>query len=109
MSKSRLSNYPPMPETPRPWPDAPPLAAGLADLSGWWLRVDCKPCGSGMAYPLRLLAAERGWLTPLSAVLPLFKCSKCERAPTTIALIDDAQTGPHMWISSGEPRHLRLL
>jgi hypothetical protein len=104
-----ISSFPPLPDPPRSFPTEPPLTTSLADLSGFWLRISCERCKSDMNYPLRLLAAERGWRTPLRAVLPLFKCSKCGKLPSTIDLIDSAQTGPNMGVVSGEPNRLRLI
>ena len=98
---------PPLPDTPRPFPAEPPLKAGLAELAGLWLEVRCR-CGHVAYPPLRLMAAERGWRTPLSGVLPRLRCRRCSAAPHSIDLIADPADGEIGSPGKAGPR-LRLL
>lgn len=91
MRRDRL-DFPPLPEERPPFPAEPPLGSDLAELSSWWLEIRCA-CGAGVAYPLRLMAAERGWRTPLSAVLPRLRCATCHATPRSVHLVDDPTGG----------------
>jgi hypothetical protein len=88
---------PPAPNLKPPFPIEPPLSVALADLAAWWLELRCG-CGHLAYYPLRLLAAERGWQTPLGDVLPRLRCGQCHATPARIDLVaspaDDAMGAP---------------
>jgi hypothetical protein len=83
---------PPLADPLPPFPIEPPLFSGLADLASWWLEVRCQ-CGAVGYPPLRLLAAERGWQTPLGSVLPRLRCRRCRCAPISVDLIDNPASG----------------
>lgn len=92
MPRPDLSRFPPVPDEPRPFPTEPPLEVALADLSEWWL--DMPPCcGLHIILPLRRLAADHGWQTPLKAILPRLCCEKCGKRPDQIFMADDPQRG----------------
>ena len=85
------ARFPPLPAKPQPFPVTPPLTRGLAELSGYWLDVQCATpaCnGASSGLPLRLLAAEYGWGMQLGAVLPRLRCKAC-RCPPGIVLLTD--------------------
>ena len=86
---------PPIPDVKPPFPTEPPLTVALADLAPWWLELRCG-CGHLAYYPLRLLAAERGWRTPLGDVLPRLRCAHVTASPrpsTLVASPADGATG----------------
>ncbi len=87
-----VANAPPVPEPHPPFPTAPPLDTGLADLAWLWLVVHCG-CGAKASLPLRRLAADLGWRTPLGAVTPRLSCQKCGARPASIDLTDDPMLG----------------
>jgi hypothetical protein len=69
------------------FPDAPPWESPIWRLSAWWLDIYCD-CGHHVAYPLRLLSAERGWDVKLRDVVERATCSKCGRRPERIDLVE---------------------
>jgi hypothetical protein len=83
---------PPVPEVKPSFPVEPPLAVALADLAAWWLGLRCG-FGHLAYYPLRLLAAERGWQTPLGDALPRLRCAQCGSEPVTIDLVASPPDG----------------
>lgn len=87
-----IRKAPPIPDPAPPFPTEPPLAEGLATLAAWWLEARCR-CGAVGYPPLRLLAAERGWRTPLGDVLPRLRCRSCGAAPATVDLVDNPAYG----------------
>lgn len=91
MRRDRL-DFPPLPHERSQFPTVPPLDSGLAELSSFWLEIRCA-CGASAAYPLRLLAAERGWTTPLSKVLLRLRCRACRSTPRLVELVDDPTGG----------------
>jgi hypothetical protein len=100
---------PPIPDVKPPFPTEPPLTLALADLAPWWLELRCG-CGHLTYYPLRLLAAERGWRTPLGETLPRLRCARCHAKPATIDLLAspaDGAMGAASFDAVGGPR-LRL-
>ena len=87
---------PPVPNSKPSFPTVPPLTAPLVDLAAWWLELRCG-CGHLAYYPLRLLAAERGWQTPLREVLPRLRCGQCHVSPrlsTWSPVLPTAQWAP---------------
>ena len=84
------------------YPSEPPLSTPIAELSGFWLQPRC--CGQTTSYlPCRLLAAQHGWNTPLSAVCARLRC-RCGERPATITMTDrpdrmgsDHGGGPEAW------------
>lgn len=83
---------PPLLELKPPFPVEPPMSVALADLAAWWLELRCG-CGHLAYYPFRLLAAERGWQTPLSEVLPRLRCGQCHVEPATVDVVASPADG----------------
>lgn len=92
MPRPRLSDFPPLPDVPRQFPTEPPMDVPLDELSEWWLRITCG-CRGRRDYPLRLMAAKRGWKTTLGRVLPRLRCEKCGERPSSVVLISDPAAG----------------
>lgn len=91
-SKTKLSDFPPLPARPQPFPTEPPLETPLAEMSGWWLRIVCG-CRGRRDYPLRLMAAKLGWTNTLGRVLPRLRCETCKEKPTAVTLVKDVTAG----------------
>lgn len=87
-----IRRAPPLPAVAPPFPTETPLSAGLAELASWWLEARCG-CGHVAYTPLRLLAAERGWRTRLSDVLPRLRCRHCRAEPERVDLIASPADG----------------
>jgi hypothetical protein len=102
-----LRKAPPLPAIAPPFPAEPPLDAGLADLAPWWLETRCR-CGHVAFLPLRRLAAERGWRTPLRAILPRLRCRACRAAPARVDLIADP-AGEAVGAGGGSGHRLALV
>ena len=62
----------------------------LADLSGWWLRVEC--CNRMACLPFRILY-EQCRSTSLGSVLRVLRCRVCGQRVARVALIDDPAAG----------------
>lgn len=60
------------------------MQAGLADLDGYWLELNC--CGAIHLWPLRLLAHRQGGKQPLGVILPRLRCKKCGGPPAAAYL-----------------------
>ncbi len=86
-----MPDFPPLPDKPPPFPAEPPLDASLADLAPWWLETHCA-CGRVAFLPLRKLAGDLGWRTPLGSILPRLRCTRCRADPASVDMIDDPQT-----------------
>lgn len=73
-----------------PFPQEIPWGTPIAQLSGWWLEIECKThFVTGM--PLRLLAARAGWNRTLRGIAPALKCSKCGQPPVRVDFVSDAK------------------
>ena len=57
----------------------PLMGAGLADLSGYWLEIEC--CGGMTLIPFRLLHARYGDKPRLRDLVPRLRCRKCRQPP----------------------------
>ena len=102
----RLPDFPPLPERPRSWPEEPPLDAGLAELSGWWLHVFCG-CKAGSYLPLRLMAAQHGWTMRLGTLAARLRCESCGEKPRALELVDNPAASFGAYGGQGQQR-LRL-
>jgi hypothetical protein len=96
LSRNTPPNLPPRPDRPPPFPSSVTAAldAGLASLSCWWLICRCGGCGAQTDVPLRLLAAKRGWNTPLRQVVPRLSCQACKARPSTVRLVANPAAMP---------------
>ncbi len=68
------------------------LDARLDEVEPYWLEIRCA-CGVTKFCPLRLLARERGAQVRVNDVVRRLRCRKCVKAPTTVAITDDATGG----------------
>lgn len=57
----------------------PLMGARLADLSGYWLEIEC--CGGTTLIPFRLLHARYGDKPQLRDLVPRLRCRKCRQPP----------------------------
>lgn len=97
--------FPPREGALTTFPVEPPFDVPISSMARWWLRPVCS-CGIP-AYPLRLMAAERGWQVTLRQVLPRMVCRSCRRRPYEVWLVDEptGDLGRH----GATEKRLRLL
>jgi hypothetical protein len=62
----------------------------LADLCGWWLRIEC--CDHTVCLPFRMLAEQRSGAT-LGSVLRVLRCRGCGQRVARMVLADDPADG----------------
>jgi Thiamine pyrophosphate enzyme, N-terminal TPP binding domain len=97
--------FPPPPDV-RSFPAEPPLLRRLAELAGWWLDMKCQCADTVHLVPLRRLAVQHGWQTPLSAALPKLRCDICNSEPMSVELIEDVAGAAMM--KDGKPPCARV-
>lgn len=108
--RETVRKAPQIPNSKSPFPTVPPLTAPLVELASWWLELRCG-CGHLAYYPLRLLAAERGWQTALGEVLPRLRCGQCHGEPATVDLVAspaDCAMGAASFNAVGSGARLRV-
>lgn len=96
--------YPP--DAPAVYPIEPPWDVHLYLLAGLWLEGHCT-CGRRL-YPLRLMAAERGWKSTLRQIVPRLRCRICQGRPERLTLLDNPAMGAAGQIGGGARWELRL-
>jgi hypothetical protein len=69
-----------------PFPAEIPWDTPISDISSWWLQIDSST-GSTTLYPLRLMAARKGWNLTLRTILPLLRDKKTNGPPTRVVLL----------------------
>ena len=87
-----MRHAPAMPDPAPPFPVEPPLDVALYKLAAGWVEAHCS-CGHVAFLPLRLMAAERGWPTPLGDVLPRLRCARCRAQPAVLDLVASPSDG----------------
>jgi len=87
-----MRHAPPIPDPAPPFPVEPPLDVALYKLAAWWVEARCS-CGHVAFLPLRRMAAERGWNTPLGEVLLRLRCARCQARPAALDLVASPSDG----------------
>jgi hypothetical protein len=70
----------------QPFPTEIPWDRPISEMSGWWLEY--RTGNNVGAYPLRLLAAQRGWNVTLRQIVPRIIA---KRNPDELYLVDTPQ------------------
>lgn len=81
--------FPPARDPFEAFPTSVPWDTPIAEISSRWLELRCAACDKATMYPLRLMAAERGWELTLRTIVPRLRCQGCGAKPTTLQLVED--------------------
>lgn len=96
--------FPPQRDPYEPFPREIPWDTPISDISGFWLHIE--GAKSTTEYPLRLMAAQRGWNVTLREIVPRLKD---EHGPPLRVLLTDNGTVDFRRSRKPEGRFLVLL